>query len=160
MTRHFGFGLTGQFSLKQTLARGLAGYSLESAPADLLDAVRLYIVGGGILRVRSEVTSIDAGSWDEIGTLLFSQIPHADYSVPAVALSAEWSEIAAIEILRIELSDTTADSGIAVVNKCGGEIVVSAGAFPQSVSLVAPLFNREFQGEYSLEQYKRVPLES
>jgi hypothetical protein len=159
MTQHFGFGIAGQFSLKQLLQRGLIGYALDSAPGGLLDAVRLFIAGGGILIVRSEVTSIAAGSWDEVGTLLFTQVPHAADSIPVVTLSDEWAEIAAIEVLKAELNDISADSGVAIVNKVGGEIVVAAGAFPHSVSLIAPLFNREFQGEYSLGQYKRVPLE-
>jgi hypothetical protein len=159
MTRHFGFGLTGNVSLEQLLQRGLAGYAFELAPGGRLDAVRLFIAGGGILVVRSEVTSIVAGSWDEIGTLLFSQIPHAADSIPLVTLSDEWAEIAAVEVLRTEFDDTSADSGVAIVNRVGGEIIVAAGAFPYSVALVAPLFNREFQGEYSLNEYKRVPME-
>lgn len=162
MTRHFGFGLTGQSSLKQLLERGLTGYTLESAPPNLLDAVRLHFVGGDILRVCSDATTVSATSWDEVGVLMFSKVSYPEGSegaVPAVGLSAEWSKIAAIRILRIKLGDVTADSGLRVVNESGSEIVVTAGAFPQSVSFVAPFYAGEFQGEYDLEQFEQVPLE-
>jgi hypothetical protein len=161
MTHHFGFVLAGQCSPKQLLQKGLIGYTVESAPGGLLDAVRLFVAGGGIVVVRSEVSSIASDSWIEVGTLVFSQSygVEVEGAIPVVALPEEWTDIAAIEVLSIDLNDVSADCGVAITNNAGREIILAAGAFPHSVSLIAPLFNREFQGEYRFEQYKRLPLE-
>jgi hypothetical protein len=58
----------------------------------------------------------------------------------------------------VDVKGVEAESGIVLRSPSGGEITIVSGAFPYSISVKADFIHEEFQPEYDLAKYKRVPL--
>jgi len=114
---------------------------------------------------RSKVFDVSHtyGDWLEIGYLSFHDNYYQD--APQERISLPGNLLGPLTAYKLVVTDSTeagtkarAESGLVLVSESGSEIMIVAGAFPQSIQVSAEFLSRPFEPEYDIEKYERVAL--
>ena len=142
-------------ALTRYLGRGSDRLSIVRVSDNLPpSAVILWRGDGDGLRIRSQM--FDIRPRFEIGVLTFDVVRPGpiEFSLDvAVTLGPPRK----IEKLVIAEDGVTAESGLILEDARGEHILVLAGASPYFLAIRAPGYSGEFQPEYPLDRYQRVP---
>ncbi|HET6620921.1 MAG TPA: hypothetical protein VFG64_13375 [Dongiaceae bacterium] len=147
------------------LSRGFTGASIELPFDDLnssqerkryADSITLWRRDGTGIKVASRMH--DVRERFEVGVLEFWQVAASESQFIEFDLpNAFWQ---ANRVSKLVLSDegVTAETGIVVEGQAVGEIILVAGAYPYTLSILLPGTARYHQPEFELSRYKRIPL--
>ena len=142
-------------ALSQAIKRiSVAFYIPNSGPR----FVTLWHSNGTGVRIFTEM--YDIAERTEVGVLKLEPASTPEASEVNASLTSHFRGRVTAHKLVISESGTRAESGVALVNEDGDELVIVAGAYPYSLAVkgVSPL-PHIFEPEYSLNRYDRVPLE-
>jgi len=145
-------------SLGAQLRGGFRRISTRTASHGKPIAVTLWRLDGSGLQIQSRMH--DVAERLEVGVLEFMRIAQTGAVETALDLPKEFAERISVNKLLIDLDGPTAESGVALENRLGEEIIVVAGAYPYTLAISAPLVGgiAPFEPEYPLAQYRRVAL--
>lgn len=144
-------------SLPAVLGIGLSGYAIQSAEHGRITSIWFFFRDNIVVEIQGTMTTVEP--WQEVGTLFFRRIMGTDNHPPAIKLGPAWAIISSVEKLVIEEEGFSAASGVVVCNSNGAELVIVCGAYPYTLEILAPFYDGDFQPEYDLSAYNRVPLE-
>lgn len=136
------------------LAAGVRRLSINTDIRDTPIAVTLWQGENTKLRIRSRMNDITERL--EVGVLEFTRIRSWGANGPSIDLSKCFEKNLKIEKLIIVEQDVMAESGIALENPYGDQIVIVAGASPYTLAVRAPSYEKGFQPEYPLDHYRRI----
>jgi hypothetical protein len=143
-------------SLRDLLIQGISQVAIQKGSHGRPDFVWFRLGNELVIKIRSVVSSVD--SWDEIGSLVFELVNEHDMDKNIINLSEDWGEIGGIDRLIYSDDVVDAESGIALKNINGKEIVVVSSSFPFSVELFAGFYSKDFSPECDLSKYLRDTL--
>jgi hypothetical protein len=154
---HFAIVWTGPVPLEVALARPIREIALHFGGHREPHAVTLIHDDGTGIRIAS--TMHDVAEQREIGSLLMTSVPSVLETTPRANLKEPFSSPHIVEILTIEEEGSTADSGVALRDSNGTELIIVSAAFPYCIhihGLLNPIPNSA--AEYPLKAYTRRPL--
>src|SRR5262249_49349021 len=128
-------------------------------PTDFAISLLLSREDGTGLRIAPQMH--DVADRFEIGTLEFHREASPPTSGPTerIGLPIGLRNISQINKLVVVEPTVEAESGLEVVGSSGETMIVTAGAYPCTLSIHWPGYARFDQPEYPLEQYRRSPIE-
>lgn len=153
MKKKWTFDLIGFDSLSNLLKSGISGYSVVVSKAKRPASIELFLNDATFLRIQSKI--IPAGSWHEVGTLIFElkkleKSPHEPVPLPPA-----WQKIKSVEMLYLEEENFLAECGLAIHTCTGEHSLIVPGAFPFTVEIEAPFYESNFEPEYDVNVYQR-----
>lgn len=143
-------------SLLDLFSEGISGVAICKRNNERPDSVWLVVDGEKVIKVTSIVSSVD--TWDEMGSLVFELLETDSIPQKVVSLDASWRKIKSIEKLVFRDGSVCAESGIALSNTQGDEIVVVSSSFPYSVEFWSDFHPDDFEPECDLSTYARHPI--
>ena len=158
MKRQLQFDLNGFKSLKSILASGIKAYSTNAAfTGGMLNVIWFFLCNGSILRIQSKMN--DLTEWEEVGTLVFRLVGEDQKIADPIELPNSWRRIASSAMLVVDESEFTAESGLALQNCSGEEMMLVCGADICAIQIQAPFYSGDFLPEYDVEKYIRRSLD-
>lgn len=144
-------------SVGAILARGIHAYATNARlTGGMINVIWCFMCDGSVLRIQSKMN--DLAEREEVGTLVFRLVSQHEQPIDPIELPDSWRDITSAEMLVIEESEFSAESGLVITNRTGEELIIVCGADICAVQIKAPFFKGDFLPEYDLEKYVRYPL--
>lgn len=154
MKKNFHFHIDGGKSIEELLSTGLLAYSGETAEHGRFASLCFLLQDQTAIKIESIVTTVKG--WDEVGTLVFFPLKETSATCNRfIPLPSSWNKIVSVERLVVCEADFSAESGIAINNAAGEEIIIVSSEYPYAIELSAPFFSGDFRPEYELSTYSR-----
>jgi hypothetical protein len=150
------FVWAGPTPLVLELSKPLRQISVEFGPHGWPRFATLWRQDGTGLRLYSEMR--DVAERREVGLLKFEYVSSPKDSETVVEMPSVFDGPITVFKLVIHESDTSVESGVVLKASDDSEAVVVAGVFPYFLAMQGVLpAPYDFQPEYPLDQYSRIP---
>lgn len=143
-------------SLTALLRAGILGLLIDKLPAGAIRVLHLFLADGSVLRIQSKVTEVEP--WHEVGTLVLEHFAKAaEGETIQIPLPLSWLDIRSVEKLVLEGGKFIAESGLCISNRDYEQVIILPSAFPHAVQINAQFYPGDFDPEYEIAEYERVP---
>jgi len=123
----------------------------------MVNVIWVFLCDGSVLRIQSKMN--DLPEWEEVGTLVFRLVGEDQKIADPIELPKSWRCIASSAMLVVDESEFTAESGLALRNCSGEEMILVCGADICAIQIQAPFYPDDFLPEYDVETYIRRSLD-
>ncbi len=154
--KHIGIIVDVDGDLSTELSSGFVSLSVARARLGHPTRVILWDKQGTGLRIESQMH--DVAQRTEVGVLRFSRADESNIRSGEVKLPEEFALKTWPFLLTITESGVTAESGLVLKGALGGEVIVVAGAFPGTLTILGSTVAEPFDPEYALSAYNRSAL--